>query len=105
MEIDIFKNNSHRWEWLKFQLRLRGYTLSQLDREIGVGPGTVLKVKIQNYPKAEKLIADKLETKPRLIWPERYDLSGRPIRHSSRYPRQENTKNNRSRQRLNRGRV
>ncbi|MBJ6800203.1 helix-turn-helix domain-containing protein [Geomonas propionica] len=87
--IDIPKESTLRWEWVKYQLRLKGYTLTGLGKEIGVTKDAVKLTKNVSYPKMQKAIADRLVMLPQEIWPERYGKDGRPIKHSPRYPRPE----------------
>lgn len=61
-----------RREWIKFQLRLRGTTLSALARELGVSRQALGQTLIQSYPKMERVIAARLALEPWDIWPERY---------------------------------
>lgn len=61
-----------RREWIKFQLRLRGITLSAIARELGVSRQALRLALIQSYPKMERAIAAKLGVAPESIWPERY---------------------------------
>lgn len=69
---DIPANPLLRREWIKFQLRLRGTTLSALARELGVSRQALGQTLIQSYPKMERAIATRLNMEPWDIWPERY---------------------------------
>jgi len=89
--IDIPKEPALRWEWIKYQLRLKGYTFTRLAKELGIHPNNFKMVKHIHYPKMQKAIADKLIMLPQEIWPERYGRDGRPIKHSPRYPRNDTT--------------
>lgn len=61
-----------RREWIKFQLRLRGTTLSAIAREEGVSRQALRQALVHSYPKMERAIAAKLHMEPKDIWPERY---------------------------------
>lgn len=61
-----------RNEWIKFQLRMRGSSLSKLARRLGVTRQAVRNALSSPYPKMERAIAAELELKPEEIWPERY---------------------------------
>lgn len=61
-----------RREWIKFQLRLRGTTLSAVARELGVSRQALGQTLVTSYPKMERAIAAKLGLEPWVIWPERY---------------------------------
>ena len=69
-----------RREWIKFQLRVRGSSLSALARELGVSRHAPRLALVKPYPRMERAIADKLGLKPQELWPERYDENGRPNR-------------------------
>ncbi|XKM12851.1 helix-turn-helix transcriptional regulator [Orbaceae bacterium ac157xtp] len=66
-------------EYIKYQLKLKGYSLRQLSIASGLAPNTLSNVLRTPYPKAEKIIAQALQLSPNEIWP-------------SRYPTQNNTK-------------
>ncbi len=69
-----------RWEWIKFQLRVRGSSLALVARELGVGRNAVINVKRVRYPRVERAIARKLDMAPRDIWPDRWHPDGAPVR-------------------------
>lgn len=94
-KIDIPEKPDHRREWIKYQLRLKGYSLGALSRELGLCRSAAKEALYRHYPKMERDIAEKLGLKPWEIWPERYDDQGRPIKHSPRYPRNDTTTKNR----------
>lgn len=68
----IPKDLRQRREWIKFQLRLRGISLSSMARELGVSRQALGQTLVQSYPKMERVIAAKLNLDPEIIWPERY---------------------------------
>jgi len=86
-ELNIPKEPAVRREWIKYQLRLKGYSLRQLAREDGVYPNVPAVALTRTFPKWERIIAGKIGVLPQELWPERYDEQGRPINHSTRYPR------------------
>ena len=61
-----------RREWIKFQLRLRGTTLSAMARELGVSRQAMGQTLASSYPRLERAIAARLGMEPWDIWPERY---------------------------------
>lgn len=69
---DIPSDPVQRNEWIKFQLRMRGSSLSKLARRLGVTRQAVRNALSSPYPKMERAIAAELELKPEDIWPERY---------------------------------
>lgn len=62
-----------RNEWIKFQLRMRGSSLSKLARRLGVTRQAVRNALSAPYPRMERVIADELGLPPQAIWPERYE--------------------------------
>ncbi|MCE0845274.1 helix-turn-helix domain-containing protein [Buttiauxella sp. A2-C1_F] len=53
-------------------LHKRGLSLSALSRQHGLASRTLSNAFERHYPRAEKIIADALETTPEFIWPDRY---------------------------------
>lgn len=70
-----------RNEWIKFQLRMRGSSLSKLARRLGVTRQAVRNALAAPYPKMERVIADELGLPPQAIWPERYERRAESRRH------------------------
>ncbi len=66
-----------RREWIKFQLRLRGWTLSKLSRAYGGERSCARKALDGRWPKWERIIARELDLPPEALWPERYGESDR----------------------------
>ena len=62
-----------RREWIKARLRLAGYTLGSLAREIGLSRTAAQQALWQPYPRMERIIADKLGMTAEEIWPERFE--------------------------------
>ncbi|OAT32772.1 phage DNA-binding protein [Buttiauxella brennerae ATCC 51605] len=46
--------------------------MSALSRQHGLASRTLSNAFERHYPRAEKIIADALETTPEFIWPDRY---------------------------------
>lgn len=61
-----------RNEWIKFQLRMQGSSLSILARRLGVTRQAVRNALSAPYPKMERVIAAEIGVAPHEIWPERY---------------------------------
>lgn len=59
-------------EWVKYELKLRGYTLTALAKTQGVCREVPSSVFRNRRPKWEKIIANILEMMPCELWPERY---------------------------------
>lgn len=76
----IPKKPSERWEWIKYQLRVRGSSLSALARDLEVTRNAVHNVARLPYPRVERALAAKLGLRPEELWPERYDAVGKPLR-------------------------
>lgn len=70
----------HRWEWIKFQLRVKGTSLAKIARALGVSGPAVRNAKHLPYPRMERAIALALGFKPIEIWPERWGANGKPSR-------------------------
>lgn len=64
---------------IKCALEKAGWSLRQLAKINGLSPTAVGHAFRRRYPRAEKIIADALSTKPWNIWPTRYDESRNPI--------------------------
>ncbi|TZG41654.1 transcriptional regulator [Halomonas eurihalina] len=77
---DVPLEPAHRWEWLKYQLRVRGSSLNKLADELGIGSSAVKDAKHRRYPRVERAIAQKLGLHPGAIWPERWNADGTPNR-------------------------
>ncbi len=66
-----------RREWIKYQLRLRGWTLSKLGRAYGASRHCAILALRKPYPKWERIIAAQLDLPPEALWPERYGKSAK----------------------------
>ncbi len=76
-----------RRHWVRAQLLLRGLTLADLGRQLGVSRDAVSYALRHPYPRIERAIADALDLHPADIWPERYDPDGKPNRRMGRPPK------------------
>jgi Ner family transcriptional regulator len=85
-----------RREWIKYRLRLAGYSLGRLAIENGLHRNVTVRALWGPYPKMERLIAEKLGVHPRQIWPERYGPDGRSNRPMGR-PKHASTVNTHAR--------
>lgn len=65
-------------ERIKYELRLKGYTLASLTRIHDYSIGYFAKSLSQPLRHAEKIIAEILEVHPSEIWPQRYGPDGQP---------------------------
>jgi lambda repressor-like predicted transcriptional regulator len=61
-----------RNEWIKYQLRVRGTSMSKLARQLGVTRQAVRNALATPYPRMERVIAAEIGVCPSAIWPERY---------------------------------
>ncbi|WP_426111254.1 helix-turn-helix domain-containing protein [Pseudomonas sp. DSP3-2-2] len=77
---DIPLDMERRWEWIKFQLRVRGTNLAELAREHKLNERAIRNAKLRPYPRVERAIALALGLKPIQLWPERWNVDGTPIR-------------------------
>lgn len=80
-----------RKEWIKFQLRARGSSLSKIGRELGVDRSTVAQALQRPYPRMEREIAKRLGLRPEKIWSERYNEHGQPNRPRTGRPPKSHT--------------
>ncbi len=78
--LNIPKNPTKKWEWIKYRLRDIGWSLAALARELGVSRNAMNNVKRVPYPRMERAIAAKLGMEPLRIWPERWNADGSPKR-------------------------
>lgn len=74
------------WHWadIKAALAHKQTTLTELSLRHQYSRNSLHKVQSQNWPKAQKIIADALGVQPQTIWPDRYDASGAPIQKRQR---------------------
>lgn len=77
---DIPLELNRRWEWIKFQLRVRGKTIADLAREIDLNERALRSAKHRAYPRVEREIAKALGLEPGQLWPERWNSDGTPRR-------------------------
>ncbi|RUI34575.1 transcriptional regulator [Pseudomonas aeruginosa] len=77
---DIPSDANVRWEWIKYQLRVRGISLADLARSLEVTSQAVKNAKRTPYPRVERAIAEALELSPRTLWPERWRNDESPKR-------------------------
>ncbi len=74
------RDPAQRWEWIKYQLRLKGSSTADLARQLGVTDRAIRAVKTTPYPRMERAIAKALGVKPQKLWPERWNSDGNPKR-------------------------
>jgi len=62
-------------ELIKYRLRIAGYSLSDIARELSITPKSVSAVcrGFGRSKRVEALIAEKLGETPQALWPERYE--------------------------------
>lgn len=77
---DIPKDPAQRWEWIKYQLRVKDTSLAKIARSLGVTGPAVKNAKHSPYPRVERAIAEALGMEPVLLWPDRWDGDGEPCR-------------------------
>lgn len=71
---------ARRWEWIKYQLRVRGTSMAALARRLQVTDRAIRNAKRTPYPRIERSLADALSLDPADIWPERWNADGTPHR-------------------------
>lgn len=81
MNINDMPNDPARhWEWIKYQLRIRGSSVAELARQLGITDRGMRAIKDHAYPRGERAIAKALGAKPVELWPERWNEDGNPKR-------------------------
>lgn len=80
------KKPAQRWAAIKAQLELRGLSLAEIGRRIGLTRAAVYAARHHRYPTVERAIADALGLRPQQIWPERYNAAGLPLRRRPNAP-------------------
>lgn len=70
--LDIPQNNQLRWEWIKYQLHVRGTSFAELARADDVDSTTIRNAKRMSCPRVEYLLADTLEIPVWELWPDRH---------------------------------
>lgn len=80
MNLPVPTHPEQRWEWIKYQLRSKGFTFVSLGRELNVSAGAPQLVKYTPYPRLERAIAKRIGLTPAQIWPERWNADGTPCR-------------------------
>ncbi|WP_306102479.1 helix-turn-helix domain-containing protein [Pseudomonas sp. SJZ079] len=77
---DVPHDPARRWEWIKYQLRVRGSSAANLARQLGITDRAIRATKERSYPRVERAIAAALGTTPEMLWPERWNNDGTPMR-------------------------
>lgn len=77
---EIPRDPARRWEWIKYQLRIRGSSAAQLARKMKITDRAIRAAKERSYPRVEREIASTLDTLPQVLWPERWNSDGSPLR-------------------------
>lgn len=80
MKTKVPTDPDQRWEWVKYQLRMRGSSLALVAQNLGISRQSVINAKRVRYPRVERAIARKLDMTPRDIWPDRWHPDGAPVR-------------------------
>ena len=76
----ILANEHTRWEWIKYQLNLRGSSIAQVARSIPARPTYLHKLKKLQCPRYEIRLAQALDLTPQVLFPDRYNEHGIPKR-------------------------
>ncbi|MDH4229998.1 MAG: helix-turn-helix domain-containing protein [Nitrospirota bacterium] len=77
MEQGIPTDPLRTWEWVKYQLGLRGLTIRALARANGITHPALTRARRYRTPKAQRLLAQAIGVTPETIWPERYVNRGK----------------------------
>jgi Ner family transcriptional regulator len=70
------------WSWNRiiFALRERGLTVSEVARRAGYKASSGRQVCTRRWPNMQRAIAGALDVAPQVLWPDRYDHEGVPVR-------------------------
>lgn len=80
---EVPKEPAIRRAWVLFQLRIRGYSLATIAKELGVSRQTVRLALVEPRARVEPAIAAKLGLRVQDLFPERFDNTGRRL-HADR---------------------
>lgn len=80
----LLQDKKKRQAWIIYQVALQGRSLAAVAREAGVRRQTLYQVFQVPYPRMEKIISDALELEPKVLFPDRYDADGLPLRKMGR---------------------
>ncbi|EMB5660469.1 helix-turn-helix domain-containing protein [Pseudomonas aeruginosa] len=69
-----------RWEWIKYQLRIRGTSIAEIARQLDITHRAVRIAKVSPYPRVERAISIALGLSLISLWPERWNDDGSPKR-------------------------
>ncbi|APC19489.1 hypothetical protein BLL42_27530 (plasmid) [Pseudomonas frederiksbergensis] len=69
-----------KWAWIKDHLKKRGLGIKQLANELSLRRSAIYNLAHHAYKKPQTLIAKCLGVAPRLIWPDRYNADGTPLK-------------------------
>lgn len=78
--LDVPLDLDRRWEWIKYQLRVRGTSGAVIARELSLNDRAIRSTKRNAYPRVERAIASALGLQPIQVWPERWNTDGTPKR-------------------------
>ena len=63
---------TRQWEYAKYLLRSNGLSFSDIAKKLEVRMATVCSAKHKSYPRVERAIAEAIDYKPEVLWPQRY---------------------------------
>jgi len=71
-----------RWhpEDIKAAIRKRGFSLTGLARARALYPSAIRVAFSRPYPRAEQVVAELIGVPAKELWPDRYEIDGRPRR-------------------------
>ena len=65
-----------RWKWIRFQLSIKGQSISSIARQHGVRSQTLSSCRNQPYPRMERIIAENIGCSEKEIFPDRFNDDG-----------------------------
>lgn len=69
-----------KWRWIKDHLKSRGIAIKLLANELSLRRSAIYNLAHHPYEKPQELIGRCLGVSPQLIWPDRYNADGTPLK-------------------------
>lgn len=69
-----------RREWIKYNLKIRGLSFSELGRRHNRSRQIVARALYETSPYWQRVIAEAVGSTPQALWPERFDENNLPLK-------------------------
>ena len=83
---DMPTETKAKWSWIKDQLKTRGLAIKLLANELSLRRSAIYNLANHSYEKPQELIGRCLGVSPHLIWPDRYNPDGTPLKARGAHP-------------------